>query len=333
MHASTATWAVCVVATLALVVLLHVTDTAVQRGSLTIMAGVVLVMVCLHRVYTRLRPDPLIAAATGGTAALLWAGLTAGMIALAGLRTGAALIDHYLAYADALLGADTRRLVAWTARHPWVGQILMVAYASAVPAVFAAALLLAHAHRSERMWNLCLEFAVLAVLCALSSALLPANGAFVHHGTAPAILSALPGNSGIFHMHVVEAYRSGSRAVVDVLELEGVATFPSFHTAMAAMTAYAVRGMRWITPAASIWCALVIASTIPIGGHYIVDLIAGSAAWAAVACLGQLLGRSHPNCAASVAEQALPPRQRRSRRPPAAKARASTVSEYHSRNR
>ena len=235
-------------------------------------------------------------------AALLWAGLAAGMMALAGLRTGAALTDHHLAYADAVLAADTQGLVAWTARHPWVGQLLMVAYASAVPAVFAAALLLAYTHRSERMWNLCLEFAALAVLCAVSSALLPANGAFVHYGTAPAILSALPDGAGIFHMHVVEAYRSGSRAVVDVFQLEGVATFPSFHTAMAAMTAYAVRGMGWITPAASVWCALVIASTIPIGGHYAVDLIAGLVAWAAVARLGQLCGRPHADCAACSAE-------------------------------
>ena len=290
MHASKATWAACIIATFALAALLHATGTEVQRGSVTIMTAIVLVLTCLHYVYARMRPDPLIAAATGGLATLLWAGLVAGMVALAGLRTGAALIDVDLAYADALLGADTQELVAWTARHPLIGRLLNAAYLSTVPAVFITAMFLACKHRPKRMWELCLSFAALGILCAFSSALMPADGAFIHYGVSPDILSELPSNAGVFHMQVVEAYRSGTRTMVDVFQLEGVATFPSFHTAMAVMTAYAVRSMGGLTVVAAIWCGLVVASTVPIGGHYVIDLIAGIVVWAGFAWLIRFLG-------------------------------------------
>ena len=67
--------------------------------------------------------------------------------------------------------------------------------------------------------------------------------------------------------------------MIDPTQLAGVATFPSFHTALALMTAAAWRDVPRIRVAMFAWQGLVIISTIPIGGHFVVDLIAGAACW------------------------------------------------------
>jgi membrane-associated phospholipid phosphatase len=47
------------------------------------------------------------------------------------------------------------------------------------------------------------------------------------------------------------------------------------------MTIFATRGIRWLFPASLVWNLLVIISTIPIGGHYVIDLLAGALVWLA----------------------------------------------------
>jgi membrane-associated phospholipid phosphatase len=48
------------------------------------------------------------------------------------------------------------------------------------------------------------------------------------------------------------------------------------------MTAAAWRDVRSVRLPMSIWQGVVILSAIPIGGHYLVDLLAGSLCWAFV---------------------------------------------------
>jgi len=51
---------------------------------------------------------------------------------------------------------------------------------------------------------------------------------------------------------------------------------------MALMTPYALRGLPGLSAPAWCWGAPVIVSTIPIGGHYAIDFLAGAAIWAAI---------------------------------------------------
>jgi membrane-associated phospholipid phosphatase len=80
-------------------------------------------------------------------------------------------------------------------------------------------------------------------------------------------------------LEVLHAIRNSSRMVINPMELYGLVTFPSFHTAMALMTAAAWRDDRYLRWPMFIWNALVILSTLPIGGHYVVDVIAGALTW------------------------------------------------------
>ncbi|MDJ1159486.1 phosphatase PAP2 family protein [Chelatococcus sp. SYSU_G07232] len=62
----------------------------------------------------------------------------------------------------------------------------------------------------------------------------------------------------------------------DLRKVEGIVTFPPFHTVLAILTAYACRDVRPLFVAAVLLNALVIVSTLPEGGHHLVDIMAGA---------------------------------------------------------
>ena len=273
-------WIACFVSTIFACVLFWATDTSISLSSVLIVLCLVAVPISLHVIYTVLRPDPLIGPIAGSVAAVSWAGFVAGGTALAALRTHAPLVDASLAYADTILGVDTTAFVAWAAFHPWMGLLLDVAYLSTVPLLLVTLVFLGLTQRKTLMWELCSAFVGSATFCAFASAVIPAIGAFAYYRIPSGILSLLPVGAGLFHLSIFEGYRSGMLDTVDVRNLGGVVCFPSFHSAMAFMIAFALRGFSWLSVFSSVWCGLILISTIPIGGHYFVDLLAGLIVWA-----------------------------------------------------
>lgn len=269
------------------------TRTGIVIAPLLAMVACITGLIGMHVIYTRWRSLPVVAATTAGLAALSWAGLAAGVSALAALRTGAPLFDAELARADAALHVDTQAVVFWIASIPHLGTLLDVAYVSTVPLIFAAAVTLAVQRREARMWELCFCFAGASSSSALFSAVMPAIGPFNASGTPKSISNLLPNGAGTFFVPTFEAFRNGWVDRVDVGHLEGVVSFPSFHAAMALMIAHAFRGRHIVAGLAWIWSALIIASAVPIGGHYFVDLLAGSMVWAVFALVASQGARAY----------------------------------------
>jgi membrane-associated phospholipid phosphatase len=83
-------------------------------------------------------------------------------------------------------------------------------------------------------------------------------------------------DAGIWHLVHFEALRSGAMRAIDPNAIEGLITFPSFHTALAVVTAWASWRTRYIAVPALSLNLTVIASTVPVGGHYFVDVLAGA---------------------------------------------------------
>ena len=75
--------------------------------------------------------------------------------------------------------------------------------------------------------------------------------------------------------------RSGQWTVFDLSRAEGIVNFPSFHTTLAILFVYAVRRHGWALAIFVPLNAVMIASTVPVGGHYLVDLPAGAGVAAA----------------------------------------------------
>ena len=220
--------------------------------------------------------DERLATGAGVVLILFAGGLAGGLICLVGQTFALPFIDPLLHRGDLALGIDVESIVRGVVRIPGFPDLLTIAYNSSFPLVFGSALLFAGIGRSQRAWELCFVFNLCLLVTAISSALMPATGPF-HYLHFPAKLqAALPPGAGIYYLDELFALRSAHRFIVDPTKLQGVAVFPSFHTMLALMTAATWRDFRKVRVPMCAWQGLVILSAIPIGGHYVVDLVAGA---------------------------------------------------------
>ena len=58
--------------------------------------------------------------------------------------------------------------------------------------------------------------------------------------------------------------------------MQGIVTFPSYHTVLAILFVYTHRGLRWTFPPVAVLNGLMLAAIPSVGGHYVVDMIGGA---------------------------------------------------------
>ena len=132
------------------------------------------------------------------------------------------------------------------------------------------------------------SFWLSAVLTLALFSLMPAVGpfAFLWHGAAP----YMP-RSELWQPDLIPALRAGAVRIVDLGELRGLVSAPSFHAAAAALfivTAWRVAPLRW--PLVSLNAAMLLATPVE-GTHYLADILMGLAtAGAAMLLVNVALG-------------------------------------------
>jgi membrane-associated phospholipid phosphatase len=187
------------------------------------------------------------------------------------------LMDATLARIDAALGFDWLGAVAWFNGHPTLVWLLGHAYHGTIVPLIYVFVLLNVLGRRDRL----VEYAVLligsCILANILSGLVPAIGAYAHFQPGQALRNAISADAGIWHLAHFEALRGGSFTLFSLTATEGLVTFPSFHTAAALCVPLALRGLGALTGLAWAVAAAIIISTIPIGGHHLIDVIAGAA--------------------------------------------------------
>ncbi|MGX7952290.1 phosphatase PAP2 family protein [Tsuneonella sp. HG249] len=233
---------------------------------------------CWHRY-----PDKRLAHSAGivgvGTIALMLCGI----ISNAGLRLGAPLTDETLAAVDAAMGLHVDETVRSMAQHPSLIDALASAYnASGVLVVGLIALALIF-DAPAKAWELTGTAVISMQAVALLSIAMPAVGAMTFLGMGDLQGAGLPAGAGIYHLEAFSHFRGGPN-VLRLADLNGLVTFPSFHTILALLATQALWDTRLRWPGVA-WTAGVIVSTIPIGGHYVVDLGAGFLVWLAAATI------------------------------------------------
>ena len=126
----------------------------------------------------------------------------------------------------------------------------------------------------ELIWQFCIS---LVLTCAIF-VFTPALGHVAHIGTG--------------WMKTLTMIRNGEWAALDFSHIEGIVSFPSFHTTLAILLVYAVRHHRWALAVLFPLNMLLIVATLSVGGHYLVDLPAGAAV-AAISIAATRLLRQH----------------------------------------
>lgn len=273
------TWIALAVGAACALGVLHATEMVVGMVSALPYAALLSFLFLGHYVYARRRPDERISLVTGSVGMMIAAALFAGITANAGLRLRYPLVDDALARADIMLGMATPAFVLAVAERPWLGDILGIAYVSIFPLSFATVIWLGIRRQSALLWQFTLAFSAGIVGAAAISVFFPALGNIVHAGLDPLAGSRLPAGAGVYHLQAVYEYRDGTDVLLELRKLEGVVTFPSFHMIMAVAVGYAFRTTRLVVWPIGLWCALVAISTVPIGGHYVIDLLGGVALW------------------------------------------------------
>lgn len=194
-----------------------------------------------------------------------------------GLSTMAASLnmpyqDSALLAADRTLGFDWRAIVEWTRNRPDLSIALSYIYKSLLwqPIVLFPVLARLDPERLRRV----LGTSTVALLVTIAVfAFVPAQTGYVYLGFAHADFPDMRTNTAWGVAHILNAIRAGERQ----LSLNGLVTFPSYHAVGAMLLAYgwlAIPALRWVFVPLNI---LMLFSCVPIGSHYVVDVIAGVA--------------------------------------------------------
>ena len=190
------------------------------------------------------------------------------ILTYAGTPLDAPLADNWLMSCDSALGIHPPTIVAWTASHPFLKSIFDTVYLSVLPSTLLAIVVLGLDHDLRRMREFVFQFMFAGVVTTLVFFLLPAAGPFAAYGYEPRP------DQQRFLEHF-DALRSGRFHQISLNHLEGLITFPSFHTSWALLVAWGFRHYRWLRLPVLVLNLMVVVSTLTTGWHYGSDVFGG----------------------------------------------------------
>lgn len=219
--------------------------------------------------YCVLRPLPkLIESVELIVQALLLNNLLSPIILIAG-RSPRPLVDRGLHAIDASMGFSTESMVHIASRSPAINVILILAYPALGPMVIAAILALPFLGFAQAARRYVLGAALAVILTAGLFALWPAAGPWTTEKIEPTK-----------EQSEVTSYlmrlKSSAPAEVDLKDA-AIVSFPSFHVALALLTAAALGSFRRLRVWVWSLTVLICLSTITTGWHYGIDVIGGVA--------------------------------------------------------
>lgn len=262
-------------------------------------AGALVVFAAIAAIYSYWRPDERIVDLAHCAAQLIALFAATGAFSYVVTAAGLPLANGAIAAADRALGFDWLSWFGWVEQHPALRLVLQIVYPSAIAQMVMIACYLSLGGQPERsrelVWTIMLSLLVIVPL----SGLLPVESAWIYYGVGAFFDAASIAD--------FDRLRSGQLHDLDLRQLQGIISFPSFHTSLGVLFAYVVRKRRLILLPAALLNVAMIVSVLTEGGHFLVDVIAGAgvaaaAIWA-TAHIEAMLRHAHPAAAtASAAE-------------------------------
>jgi membrane-associated phospholipid phosphatase len=215
------------------------------------------------------------------TGTLVFSLLAFSVIICCCLAAGAALPlqDARLAQIDRAMGIDWVGFVGFTNSSALASWLLVKAYQSTPYMLGWTMLWFCLSGQGERL----AEFLAISCLTSLGimigMMILPAEGAYAYYDIPLSAYDKIGAGSGMWHHDLLMALRTGKMTVIDVNTPNAncLVTFPSGHTVLAIIMTYALRGSPWTFIPALLVNGTMLISTVPHGGHHVVDLVVGAA--------------------------------------------------------
>jgi len=184
--------------------------------------------------------------------------------------TSAPLHDDLLIRIDHALGFDWLAVCNWTVAHPQLRTVLSAVYFNMNREAVGVLLVTAIFYPARaRRFTTALIISSLFTIPLLR--IFPVAGAFVGVKDVPAGCVTEVALAAQAYMDL----RTHTMSGVDVSALTGIVSFPSYHATSAVLLAYFLRGIRFVFPAALVFNGVMILAALPIGGHYLTDVLAG----------------------------------------------------------
>lgn len=260
---------------------LHLAGMSVKPTALGATIFHVLCMVLLTLFYTFWRKDRRIASLAHSIAVFLAFSSVTIVMSYLTVVLRRPLIDEHLVAVDRALGFDWLAQYHWVMAHPLVEKILFIGYASLIPQLIVLTLLLNFMNMRRRCWEMIWLFMSACIACLIFSALWPAAGAFGYFG--------LEGEHR--YVQIFMKLYNNSLRVIGEEPVDGIIQFPSLHIALAVIYAYAARGIRYVFPFFIAMNTLLLISTPAIGGHHLIDVLAGALMAVLLIAAGRLISR------------------------------------------
>ena len=238
--------------------------------------------------YSTRRPQDVLAFGTSGAAYFVAFSIVMGPMCYVAASLGMPLQDELFSRFDRAIGFDWLRTFKVTMSTPGLAEAASLVYGNSAYQMLLAWIALVATRQFDRLAGLLGALALATVITLAVSAFLPAVGAYSFHGVTDALLPNMRGTgAGAWHVKDLLAVRDGSLRFLDPKTMEGIVQFPSFHSVVAAMAGWATFRIRLLRWPMALFSAAVIATTLPIGGHYVIDILA---AMAVTACALRIMG-------------------------------------------
>ncbi len=130
---------------------------------------------------------------------------------------------------------------------------------------------LSHLNRVMNIWTACM------LLCVLPFHWLPARGPYPYYGIGLDDMHGINVKLAWDAPARMDAIRDGTIDKIGTEGVSGLVTMPSFHACAAVVLACCFWRYPWLRWPALMLNVVMFAATLPIGGHYAVDLVAGGA--------------------------------------------------------
>lgn len=186
------------------------------------------------------------------------------------------LSDNFLLSVDQSMGFNGMALLRGVDTLPVLAQLLELSYSSfAVQLLFLPLVLIAVGKPNNGLC-LVLTYGVAGLMCCVISIWFPAIGTGQAYQVSAAGLHSV--NAHYFFAFLQEFYsvRSQDYFLLSLQRAQGILTFPSVHSAVAVTCAFHCFRVPLLRYPVLLLNALMLLSTLTHGGHYLVDVLAGS---------------------------------------------------------
>ncbi|MFD0858399.1 phosphatase PAP2 family protein [Roseovarius aquimarinus] len=185
--------------------------------------------------------------------------------------------DELLNAGDVALGLDWLAYFEWVHASPTVIAVMEWSYNKLSLVGLAVMALLILTQETRRVLFHMEIFFYTVIICVLIGAAFPALAAVDMYIEDIAAYTNFPNAPGVYHLPWMEMLRDPAQSpLINPVSAPGLVTFPSYHTAsgiLLCITAW----RTWMFWPVALYSAIMIASSPIFGGHYFVDLIAGTA--------------------------------------------------------